>query len=171
MQVANTEMSIKMADAKTTDIVENIEVDSDATGERIAQDVAGAIAGLNDANSSFYSSIKGTDWAARKAIAGAITTSTPIATVLGKTINLVNIIVQMVQIADRETAEVNDAPRVILIDADGTAYHATSAGLLSAIRNILATMGEPSDWPEPLPIVVKEERGRNNYRFMTIQFA
>lgn len=158
-----------MADATDVEVVETaIESEDLARNE---QDISGAIAGLNDPNSSFYSSIKGTDFAARKAIAKAQTSSLPIADNLGKTINLKHIIVQEVTIADRDTGELNPAPRVLLIDAEGQAYHATSSGLLSSVRNILVTLGEPETWPEPVPVVVVEQRGRGNYRFMTINFA
>lgn len=139
------------------------------TGAR--RDVVSAVSGLNNAEATFYSSIKGDSFAGRVAIANAMSNSKPVMDVLGETINLVDYIVQVVQIADDKTAEVNDAARVTLVDDKGMAYHATSDGLLSAIRTLNATVGEPSTWPEPLPIKVVEERSRKGFRFMTIKFA
>lgn len=134
-------------------------------------DVSAAIAGLNDSSAAFYSTIKGTDFAARKLIAAAQTKSVSLADNLGAEIALRNFIVQSVNLEDDKTGEVNEAPRVTLIAEDGTAYHATSVGLLSALRNVIATLGEPDSWPEALPIKVVEQRGRSGYRFMTIELV
>lgn len=134
-------------------------------------DVAAAIAGLNDSSAAFYTTIKGTDFAARKLIAAAQTKSKPLADSLNQQIDLTNFIVQSVSLQDENTGEITDAPRVTLIAADGVAYHATSTGLLSALRNIIATLGEPDSWPEPLPVKVVEQRGRKGFRFMTIELV
>lgn len=156
-----------MAKVDETVVDENTDV---ATTGTIAADVAGAIAGLNDPSSSSYSSIKGDTFAGKRAITAALTSSVPLADNLNKEIALKHIIVQAVQIADATSGEMVDAPRVILIDADGAAYHATSVGVLSAVRSIISTMGEPNTWgDEALPVNVVEKRGRNNYRFMTIE--
>lgn len=152
--------------AEVVDADESTELDSYRP-----MDVSSAIQGLNNPGSAFFSTISGSDFAGKKAIAAALTSSKALANSLNETIALANIIVQSVQIADDKTGEVNDAPRVTLIDVDGNAFHATSAGLLSSVRNLLGVFGEPSDWPkEGLDIRVVEERGRRGYRFMTIKF-
>lgn len=134
-------------------------------------DVASAIAGLNDSSAAFYTSIKGTDFGARKLIAAAQTKSEPLADNLHKEIALRNFIIQSVQIENEQTGEVNDAPRVTLIDDQGNAFHGTSVGLLSALRNLISTLGEPDTWPEAVPVRVVEQRGRRGYRFMTIELV
>lgn len=156
--------------AKTNEETVATEVE-EVSQSRGVTDVAGAIAGLNDSSAAFYSTIKGTDFAARKLIAAAQTKSTPLADNLNKEIALKNFIVQSVSLQDEKTGEVAEAPRVTLIAEDGTAYHATSTGLLSALRNVIATLGEPDSWPEALPVQVVEQRGRNGYRFMTIELV
>lgn len=150
------------ADVQTGEVVES--------QSRGVTDVSAAIAGMNDSSAAFYTSIKGTDFAARKLIAAAQTKSQPLADHLNKEISLRNFIVQSVTLED-EKGNVNEAPRVTLIDEDGTAFHATSVGLLSALRNIIATLGEADTWPEALPVRVVEQRGRNGYRFMTIELV
>lgn len=135
-----------------------------------ATNVVAAIQGLNNPDSAFYSSIKGGDFASKKAVAAALTSSTPIDEILGETIDLVNIIVQPVDLAD-DSGNVNTAPRVILIDSKGVAFHATSVGLLSAIRNLFATIGEPETWPEAVPVKVVQQKGRNGFKFFTINLV
>lgn len=132
-----------------------------------ATDVVAAIAGLNTPGSAYYTSIKGGDFATRKRLAKALTSSSPIDEHLGETLDLVNIIVMPVDLAN-EAGEVNTAPRVILITADGTAYHATSVGLLSAIRNLFATLGEPDAWDEAVQVKIVQQKGRNGFKFFTI---
>lgn len=156
------------------DKVEQVEDVATAEVERQSRgvtDVASAIAGMNDSSAAFYTSIKGTDFAARKLIAAAQTKSAPLADNLNKEIALRNFIVQSVSLEDEKTGEVNDAPRVTLIDEAGNAYHATSVGLMSALRNIIATLGEADTWPEAVPVRVVEQRGRSGYRFMTIELV
>ena len=132
--------------------------------------VLAIIQGLNDPSSGMYSSIKGTDFKTRKEIASAVTTSVPVDDNLGVTIMLVNYLVTPVDLVD-DDGTVNTAPRVVLIDSDGKAYHATSVGLLSALRSINNILGEPSTWPEPVSIKVVSERGRNGYKYFTIKFV
>jgi hypothetical protein len=154
------------------DINDTIEETVDAEIVRVgATDVVGAIQGLNNPDSAYYSSIKGDDFSARLAIAAAITSSIPVDESLGKTINLKNYVVQPVELINEDTGEVNTAPRVILIDDNGTAYHATSTGLLSSLRNMNAVLGEPNVWPQPVPVKVVEQKGRNGFKFFTLKFV
>lgn len=135
-----------------------------------ATDVVAAIQSLNTPGAAFYSSIKGADFAARRKVASALTSSKPVDEYLGATLDLVNIIVMPVDLANAQ-GEINTAPRVILITADGTAYHATSVGLLSAVRNLFATLGEPDEWPEAVQVKVVEQKGRNGFKFFTINLV
>lgn len=169
MTAKSTESAAATVDALAA---ENVESDSVEDGVIVvgATDVAGAIAGLNTPGSSFYSSITGGDFAQRKLVAAALTSSSPIDEHLGETIDLVNVIVMPVELAD-DQGTINTAPRVILIDKDSNAYHATSVGLLSAIRNLFATLGEPATWPEALPVKVVQQKGRNGFKFFTINLV
>lgn len=165
MAVKN-EVAQDVVEAELADADESTELDSYRP-----MDVSTAIQGLNDPGTAFFSTLSGEDFEGKKAIARALTSSKPLNDSLGETIALANIIVQSVQIADDRTGEINEAPRVTLIDTEGNAFHATSSGLLSSVRNILGVFGEPSTWPASgLEIKVVEERGRRGYRFMTIKF-
>ena len=133
-------------------------------------DVAEVIRGLNDPSAALYSSIKSESFDDRKKIAAALTTSTPVDENLNAVIQLKDFIIQPVDLADAQ-GNVNTAPRIVLIDVDGKAFHATSVGLLSALKNIVAVVGEPSTWEAPIAIKVVEQKGRNGYKFFTISFA
>lgn len=155
--------------AKNEEVVEAVDESTEMDNYR-PMDVESAITGLNNPTGAFYSSIKQDDFAGKKKVAAAITSSQPISDHLNEDIELVDVIVQSVQIADQDSGEVNDAPRVTLIDVSGNAYHATSSGLLSAVRSLISVLGEPGSWPEPVTVRAVEERGRRGYRFMTLKF-
>ena len=132
--------------------------------------VRGQVTALRDGNVALYSSILADTFEGKKQTLNAITNSVAIADHLGATINLANIVVQVVEMVDEKSGEMTDQPRVILVDADGTAYHAISSGILKSVENTIGMLGEPSTWPEPVPIQVAEERGRNGFRYYTIKF-
>lgn len=134
-------------------------------------DVSGAIQSLNDVDTGYYSSIKGDAFAAKKKIAAALTSSDPIADNLNKDIDLVDVIVQKVQIADENTGEVSDAPRVTLVAKGGDAYHGTSIGLMNSVRQLFSIVGEPDGWDEAVQIRVVEKRGRRGWRYQTIELV
>lgn len=143
--------------------------DSNELVHTTATGVAAAIQGLNS-GAGFFSTVSGDDFESKLMVAEALTSSVAIDQNLGKTIMLANIIVQPVELTNETTGEVETAPRIILLDADGTAYHATSVGLLSSVRNILASLGSPSKWPKPVAIqVIKEGQGTRQY--FTVKFV
>jgi len=121
--------------------------------------------------SGIVSTLKGNDLATRKATLNAVTNATPISDHLGEIINLVHVVAQQVTIVDDKSGEANDAIRAILLDADGSAYAATSDGLMGSLRDVFGIMGQPDTWVEPLPIRVVEKRGRSGFRFYKIELA
>ena len=117
---------------------------------------------------AMYSSIKASTFDDRKATLEALTNSEPVSEHIGTVINLRHIIVQSVTMVNRESGRAEPQPRVILIDDSGTAYHGISKGLFLAVRNFIGVLGEPSEWPGALPIVVKRERASIGH-FFTIE--
>lgn len=148
-------------------------VDRDVTDEVTTsnpRDVTSVIASLGQADpGKFYSSINTESFDDRLRIATAMTTSLPIDENIGKPIKLANFIVQAVDLVNDEDGTVTAAPRCTLIDADGTAYHATSTGMLQSLLNIAKVLGEPSSWPEPVGISVSKEKAKRG-SFFTIKF-
>jgi Phage Single-stranded DNA-binding protein len=121
--------------------------------------------------SGIVSTLEGNTLIERKATLNAVTNASPISEHLGQTINLVHVVAQQVTIVDTATGEANDAIRAILLDADGSAYAATSDGIMGSLRDVFGIMGQPSTWPEPLPIRVVEKRGRQGFRFYKIELV
>jgi len=126
------------------------------------------VASLNDGEVSVFSSIVGDDFASKKAVVQALTASKPIRDHLGTVIPLTHVVVQVVQMENEQTKQIEDTPRVVLIDSDGNSYHAISGVILNDIQNIMGIVGAPATWPEPIDVVVSEERANSGRRFMTL---
>lgn len=134
-----------MSDATTeAEVVEAVAEDSQTAG---ALDVRNAVSSLNDANSGYFSTLAANTFAERIALAKAINASKPVDTMLGESFDLAHYIVQVVEVADsNNSGEMIEAPRVTFINKDGEAVHGTSKGLLTAVRNLNATVGTPENW-------------------------
>lgn len=119
-----------------------------------------------------YSSIKGVDFATRKRIYTATANAKSLADNLDKVIFVKDVIVTPVTSAADENGEVDNYLRTVLIDVEDQAFATGSSGIALALSNLLRIVGEPDQWGDfGLPIVVFEERGKNNYRYMTIRLA
>lgn len=115
---------------------------------------------------NMFSTIKGADRTAKLATLNAMTSSVPVSENLGATINVANIIVQKIEMPDQTTGELRPVPRIVLIDADGKAYHAISGGLYRSIENILGIFGtDPADWEGTIPVVITEEGPKGKQYF------
>jgi len=145
--------------AVSTDVV--------ATGGMTA---ASKIDNLNAGALGIFSTFPQTDRAGQVAVYAAITDAEPIGDHLGTLINLANVVAQVVEVADADGNLVS-ATRMILVDADGTAYAGLSEGLYRSLVNIFGLLGNPSTWAEPLPVTVVEAKSRKGYKFYTIKLA
>jgi len=145
-----------MTETTTAPVSTDVAVLDTATDSAVAQEIRN----LATNNVAFYSTIVGDKFEDRVATIEAMTNSLPIKENINKTINLVNVIVQSVPMADQVTGEIKDQPRIILLDADGTAYHAISGGLWRSVQNILGILPHPSTWPAPLPLHIVSVKGR-----------
>jgi len=125
-------------------------------GSAVSREIQNLAAGT----AAFFSTIQGDDFATKVATVEAMTNSIPIKENLNKTINVQNVIVQAIPMLDTASGEVRDQARIILLDVDGTAYHAISGGLWRSVQNILGVVGHPSTWPAPLPIHIASVKGR-----------
>lgn len=107
-----------------------------------------------------YSSNKATDFGSRVGIVNAMTNAVPVADNLDKTINLKDVVIQSVTLVNERTGEYQEVPRITLIDANGTAYSATSDVIYKDLKNFFAILGEPNAWPAPLPVKVTKEKAK-----------
>lgn len=77
---------------------------------------------------------------------------------LGDHINMVievkDILVEVVQLEQEETGELQNCPRIIIIDSKGTSYQCVSVGIFSALKRIMTLFGEPRTWKAPIKIKV-----------------
>ena len=159
-----------MVDATVdAEVIEDTAISEDARIGGVV-DMRDAVSSLNNPNSGYYSTIKAVGFKDRLALGKAINDSSPLDEHLNEEFNLANYIVQVVEIADNGTGEVVQAARTILIDDQGKAYHGTSKGLMTAIRNLNATVGDPSQWEGNTVRIKVVEEGVKPRRYFTIKF-
>lgn len=73
---------------------------------------------------------------------------------INMTINVKHVFCEVVTCVNRETAETNMCPRIVLIDTDGVGYQAVSLGVFSALKKIFAIKGSPTTWKKPVKLQV-----------------
>lgn len=78
-----------------------------------------------------------------------------VANFINKTIKVQNILVEIREILNEETGEIETAPRVVLISEDGKAYQAVSKGIFNAVKNAFEIFGA-APWNPPLEIEIKQ---------------
>lgn len=83
-----------------------------------------------------------------------------LADMLGKTIELVDVVAHPVQLIDEETGEMVDTIRTVLIDKNGVAYTAVSGGVTNSLQKLFMIFGMPT-WDEPVKVEVKQVKTRN----------
>lgn len=109
--------------------------------------------------SSFDETTEPGQLAALSAMSGAAIRGSDL---LGKQISVQNILVHVVQLADPETGEVDEAPRVVLIDPDGVCVGFCSMGAVQSLKRIIKTIGRPP-WNPPLCIVPTPQKTRKGF--------
>lgn len=150
--------------------------DESAQAEGGQSSALALIESMNKPGTGIYTSIVGDNFEDKLRVVQALTTSEPIDPAhIGEVINLKDFVAQAIQIKDNSDGpnrgQLIDAARVILIDEDGTAYHAISVGLASALRTLVQVLGEPATWPAPIPVTVAVEKTRSGYRVFTLKFV
>ena len=78
-----------------------------------------------------------------------------LANFINKTLKIQNVLVEIREIMNDETGEIETAPRVVLISEDGKAYQAVSKGIFTAVKNAYEVFGQ-APWDPPLEIEVKQ---------------
>lgn len=114
--------------------------------------------------------------AERIAVASAVSNSTPIAEELGKTINVVNVVVQAtemdVEVNGQKTGEVTTVPRTVLVDDKGDSHHTMSASFFRDVRNMLGLVGIPDLTAGDKPIAIKVmEEGKKPSAYYTLKYV
>lgn len=116
---------------------------------------------LSENATSVYCSVQGGDRKTKALVYNA--SNNPehkVADFINKTIMVKDVLVELIQIENEETGELEEAPRVVLIDDKGKAYQAVSAGMFSAIKRAIQIFGQPT-WEDPLPMLIKQVSVKN----------
>lgn len=161
-------------EAETVEVVDDIEtVDEDAlNGADRSESTLTRVGSLGKGGRPRYSSISADTFEGKKRILKYSSDATPLIDKVKEPFNLKHMIITVVDIADQKTGEITTSPRAILVDDNGNSYHATSQGILTVVENFLNEFGEPSDWPaEGIPVQAVEKRGRNGFRFLTLELV
>lgn len=116
------------------------------------------IQGLTSGSGVMTTASGNTD-ADRRLVLNALLNSKPLSEHLGEQLDVVDIVAQAVTINDAATDEERTVVRTTLICVNGESYATTSDSIVSSLRDIFAILGQPSDWPGPLGLIVSEERG------------
>ena len=126
---------------------------------------------MRNGGSLVVSTIEDATWEGKTAVFDAMTNALRVDENFGTVINLRNWVIQPVEMPKDEKEPSKGtalAPRIILIDEDGTSYAAISSGILKSLENLVGVFGRPSGWPGSIPVVVSEQRSRAGFRFMTL---
>lgn len=84
-----------------------------------------------------------------------------IASMIGKTINLKDVVAHPVQLMDENTGEIIDTVRVVLIDDSGESYAGVSAGIMNSLQKMFMIFGEPKSWDKPIKVEIQQQQTRN----------
>lgn len=77
---------------------------------------------------------------------------------INETIDVTNIFIQPVPMANQETGEMNVVPRIVLFDVEGKTYVTVSRGIYNALKNMCAIVGTPETWKAPITIKVGQRQ-------------
>lgn len=83
-----------------------------------------------------------------------------IADFINKQINVTDVLVEIKDIVDEDTGEVDRVPRIVLIDDKGKGYQATSIGMYTALRTAYIAFGK-APWNPPLEFTIKQKPTKN----------
>ena len=92
-----------------------------------------------------------------------------IANNLDKEFYLANVFIQRYEKVIEETGEVETKTRTILIDKDNHSYASASRGLYNSIKSLIALMGTPDNWEEPILVKVVEKGIKNGGKTYVIE--
>lgn len=85
---------------------------------------------------------------------------------INKDIWLKDVYIEVLSSVDEITGEESTAVRIVLIDANGDTYQASSRGIFNSIKRLAQQFGEPS-WVDPIPVTILQKPvGENNRTFV-----
>lgn len=124
----------------------------------------------NDVLGSMYSSVSATTQEEKLELYSAVSDCDSLTEHVGEVLNLENVIIQPVDVSDPRTGEMRRANRIVVITDKGEAFGCVSSGVETAMKQLFAIVGEPT-WSPALPMKVVEKKGRNGYKFTTLEYT
>lgn len=88
---------------------------------------------------------------------------------INKTIEVEHVLIEMVELANEKTGEIESVPRTVLLDNKGKSYVAVSFGVYNSMKRVIQMFGEPAAWDGPIKIEVKQiKKGENSILTLSI---
>lgn len=75
---------------------------------------------------------------------------------INEVINVKHVYVEIVNCVEKESGEITQCPRTVLIDDKGVGYQAVSIGVFSGLKKVFQIFGLPQTWEKPIPLKVKQ---------------
>lgn len=126
---------------------------------------------MNDAPDmvkGMYCSIHAETQEDRLDIYEAVSNSLSLDDMVGKVVEVENVIIQPVEMTDTATGEIMQRNRIVLITPKGDAYGCTSTGVETSMKNLFSIVGCPP-WNPAIKFEVVKKQGRNGYKFTSLQ--
>lgn len=75
---------------------------------------------------------------------------------VGKTIEVKDLFIEIIELENEQSGELEQAPRIVLIDTKGEAYQAVSKGVFNSLKNLMSIpyIGSPT-WEPALKLKVE----------------
>ena len=125
---------------------------------------------LSQPESNAFCSIKEDSLEAKKLVYNASNNPThKIDDYINKEIALKDVFVEIIELANENTGEMEQAPRIVLIDDKGESYQCVSNGIFGSLKKLMAIFGEPT-WEDPIHVVVKQVKVKRG-TMLTLEVA
>lgn len=98
----------------------------------------------------------------------AVSNSAPLDDLVGKCVEVENVIIQPVEMVNMNTGEMEKRNRIVIITPDGDAFGCSSRGVETSMKNLFGIVGCPP-WIPALKLDVVKKQGRNGYKFTALQ--
>ncbi|URG18046.1 ssDNA binding protein [Curtobacterium phage Ayka] len=121
-----------------------------------------------EAIDGFYNSLPAGTFAERVAVAKAVGSAKSIAdNILARPVNLQHVIIQLAEMENEQTKQMQTVPRVVLVTEDGDAFYGFGGPLYRDTTNLLGMAGRPDTWGEPIVVQVNRE-GQGTRKYFTL---
>lgn len=125
---------------------------------------------LSQPESNAFCSIKEDSLEAKKLVYNASNNPThKIDDYINKEIALKDVFVEIIELANENTGELEQAPRIVLIGDKGESYQCVSNGIFGSLKKLMAIFGEPT-WEDPIHVVVKQVKVKRG-TMLTLEVA